>query len=88
MIKWATFEVHDAGNELTSTVKVWDSFDDGKRYLIDRIKREEEMRSSWEDEATDFCHLAEDVNLWSESFGPQSSEWVHEIQYSIQQVAA
>lgn len=41
-----------------------EDFETAKRCLIDDLKRAEEDAES-EEEAEDYCHAAEDVNLWS-----------------------
>lgn len=43
----------------------FETFEDAQAYIIDEIKRAEDAAES-EDAATDLCHAAEDVNLWSE----------------------
>jgi len=43
------------------------TFDDAKSYVIAELKRAEDDAQS-EDDATEFCHAAEDVNLESDAF--------------------
>lgn len=61
--------------------QVFDSFDEAKRFLIHEAKWNEDI-SECEDVATDWCHFAEDVNLWSRpgyALAPDGSEWwIHE----------
>lgn len=45
----------------------FETFDEAKRAIIDELKAAEDRAES-EDEAEDFCSLAEDVNLESRPF--------------------
>jgi len=50
------------------------SFDDAKRWIIERIK-EREYATSDEVKATDFCFCAENVNLESKPFSVKCHGW-------------
>ena len=46
----------------------FESFDEAKRFLIDEMKTQEDIygcEGDSENDAEEFCHTAEDVNLWS-----------------------
>ena len=58
----------------------FETFDEAKRAIIDELKSREDQADD-EEEAEDFCHLAEDVNLESSPFavyGPDG--YAYEVQ--------
>ncbi len=52
-----------------SEPETFSEFDDAKAYIIDTLKsfEDDEGAAGDEDKAIDFCHAAEDANLWQES---------------------